>query len=301
MRNFGHRNKVVFLLMLLVIAACEKKETVVTHTDLVVSGNEQPPYDGIPEVQITNYVNKLYIDLTGLEPTDDELNDDVSYLQDNDLSAAARTTIVQSIISKDEFHNRLFQSTSGLLLNGFSESDIQDIYDENVFVRDFLYASGDTLSGQFMDFEVSKIEDLQAAKDDYKNGTATINEYFKRFCFNLIYDEINMGSENFVIACFENLLKRYPTETELENGVEMVDGGSVNVLLRDGNSKEDFLDIITHNNGFYEGRIIEAFQLLLIREPSSEEMSTYSADMVENGSIEEVWIQLTITDEYAGF
>ena len=301
MRNFDFRILLLCGLMLLNIMACEKKETVITHTDLIIDGNEQPPYDGIPEVQITNYVNKLYIDLTGLEPTQDELENDVTYLQDNELSKSARTTVVQGIIAKDAFHDRLFQSTSSQLLNGFSESDIQEIYDENVFIRDFLYASGDTLSGQFMDFEISKISDLQAAKSDYKNGVISINNYFKRFCYNLIYDEINMGSENFVISCFENLFKRYPTESELENGVEMVDGGSTNVLLKDGNSKEDFLDIVTHNKGFYEGRIFEAFQLLLIREPDSEEMSMFSADMIENGSLEEVWIQLTITDEYAGF
>jgi hypothetical protein len=110
-----------------------------------------------------------------------------------------------------------------------------------------------------------------------------------------------MGSENFAISCFENLLKRYPTDAELNNSVTMIDGQPSQVLLAGGNSKLDFANIIVESSDFHSGLIIDAFQQLLLRKPSSEELSTATVRFVNEKDYAQELVLLVITDEYAGF
>ena len=55
-------------------ASCEKDliERDV-HENLVIDSNTIPPYLGVTSIKVKNYINQLYIDLTGLEPLDDEM------------------------------------------------------------------------------------------------------------------------------------------------------------------------------------------------------------------------------------
>ena len=120
------------------------------------------------------------------------------------------------------------------------------------------------------------------AKTDYESGSITVNEFMQRVCYNYFYDQINMGSENFVLSCFENFLKRFPTDEELVSAITMVDGFSSQLLFRDGSTKKDFVEIITSDPGFYEGLTIDIYQQLLARNPDSEEMNDATLFLTEN-------------------
>ena len=54
------------LLGLISLQACEQNE------DVLIPGNKQPDYSGVPTIKVENYVNRLFIDLLGREATDSE-------------------------------------------------------------------------------------------------------------------------------------------------------------------------------------------------------------------------------------
>ena len=284
----------------LILASCQKEEKIV-HEELIVQGNQAPDYNGISSVLIKNYVNKVYIDLLGIEAAASEADSLVAFLKENSLSAEARKEVIGALTKYQEYHDRLFQISTDLFLNGMSMDEIDKVHTEYAAVRDLFYQQGDTFSAQFIGFEVKKLEAVLNAPQEYQKGDIDLNEYYRRLSYNLIYDEINMGSDNFVISCFENLFKRKPTESEKETGVNMVDGISTQVLRKEGRTKADFLDIVTQDIEFYQGRVLDAFRTYLQRDPSSSEMGEATASYVETNDYSELQISILITDEYAGF
>jgi len=291
---------ILFSFLFLLIFSCKKEEKI-DHQNLIVSGNTPPLYNGIPTILVDNYINKMNIDLIGLKPDEITREERVSYLEENDLSIEAREKVIDDILELDEYHNRLFQINSDLLLNGMNYDEVESVHTEYIAIRDFLYLNGDTFTGQIIDHELIKLQLVLDAKDQYRNGDITLNEYFKRMCYNLIYEEINMGSENFVISCFENFYKRYPTVGELENGVAMVDGQTSRLLLKEGKNKVDFLDILISNSEFFQGRVLDAFRSLLLRDPISQELSEVTEKFITTDDYKNVQKDIAKTDEYAGF
>jgi hypothetical protein len=47
----------------------------------VIDGNKPPTYEGVSQTQIEVYISKLYIDLLGLQATQLEITNGVSYLK----------------------------------------------------------------------------------------------------------------------------------------------------------------------------------------------------------------------------
>jgi len=290
-----------FLLFILTTFSCKKEENIQVYEDLRVSGNMAPPFEGVTTLKVINYVNKLYIDLTGEEPTPSQLDIDVNYLESNDLSEASRQKIISDIMELERYHDRLYNLVSTSLINGIGVSQIEELIQEYEAIRDDSFLKKDSALGYFFENEIKKAQDLLNAKSDYKSGIITINEYYYRFVYNGVYDEINMGSENFVISCFENLFNRYPTLGEINNGVKMVDSEPAFILQKDGNSKTDFLDILLQNTEFYSGLVVNMYLSFLVRNPSSEELTDATILFAVNSDFQELQTTILKTDEYAGF
>lgn len=284
-----------------VVTSCKKTEVREIHENLVITGNTPPPYNGVTELQVSNYVNRLYIDLVGEQPTDNTLNYHVAFLQNNDLSDSARTVLVDSLLTTQDYFERFFILTSGAMLNGIDKAEINNQLLTLQAAADLYYQSGDSVLGQFFDFEIVKLNDLLVADSALMVGDIDINEYYRRFIWNSVYDEVNMGSENFVVACFENLFNRLPTEAELASGVAMVDGQANVILLMDGDSKLDFINIVTTVDEFYQGLVLDTYLSFLLRDPSSSEMTNESMSLSVSGDLKALQTTLLISDEYAGF
>ena len=290
----------VFSLFVLAFLSCRKEEKT-DHQNLIVSGNTPPPYNGISSILIDNYVNKLYVDLIGLNPDGITKSNTTSYLKENKLSLDSRNKVIDDILAMNEYDSRFYQVNADLMLNGMGYNEVQKTHDEYANLRDLLYASGDTFTAQVVEKEVDKLRLVLEAPQDYKTGTIGMGLYLYRMANNLIYDEINMGSENFVKACFENMFKRSPTTEELRNGVDMVDGQPVQLLLKAGRNKLDFLDIMTGNLEFFQGRILDAYRTYLLRNPDSQELSYLTDVFVQSDDYGMVQKEILTKDEYAGF
>lgn len=292
LKTFG-----VFFFAILMLVACKKSK------DIIIPDNDIPYYEGVTTLQVQTYVTKAYIDITGKEPTIAARDAMVNDLKNNGLDSAARAAFISSLQTGSDYVTQFNNVYIAPMFDGVYDSlSIVVVVDELVYFRSLAVANGDSALSQFWANEVSKMILVRDASYNYHRGAISINEFKRRMANNYAYDNINMGTINFVIACFENYLKRLPTDQEQSNSETMVDGQSSRIFMRDGSSKGNFLDIMTTSAGFYEGLVIDTYLHLLSRRPNSIEMGWNTEDLsLGTKSIKDIQRNIAISKEYAGF
>ena len=282
-------------------SSCKKEEVEIIHENLIIEDNEAPPYKGVSTLQIQNYVTKIYIDLLGIEPSEMTLEAEVQFLKDNQIEESARKQVAEKLLITNAYHQRFLEMNSNNFIEGADSFRIAEEKQTFEFVRDFHLQNGDTLMAQIIQLKINEMQNLLLAKQQLKNNTITLNQYYSYFITNYFYDEINMGSENFVKATFEDLFYRFPTNAELEAGKKMVDGNPSQIFLNDGNSKGAYIRIVTTSNEFYEGLTKMIYDHLLSRKPTSAELGEGTIMIKNSGSIKELQLNIIKSKEYAGF
>lgn len=294
------QTKYLLVLLLPLLSYSCSRDSVV-HEDLIIDGNVAPPIDGVAEITLNNYINNLYIDLYGRAATEDEISDHVTYLKENNYAESARKVIVEELLNNWDYYKNFNLLTSQKLLVNLDSFSLKSQIDYWVYIIDLLNATGMETEAYYYTYENNRLLLLSTAHVDLYNGVIGIKEYYRRYIDNYFYDQVNMGSENFVVSCFTNLLHRYPTDDEKLQGVNMCDGGSGHLFLQDGSSKGDFIEIFVNSLEFYQGQVIEVYQAFLARLPESVEMNEYSLQMQEEDNFNNVKVDILISEEYAGF
>lgn len=272
--------------------SCTKKENV------YVPDNEAPPDTSISTLKIEAYVNRCFISLLGRKPDDNELASAVQTLRDSSLSSGSRKLVLDGILNREEFLIKTYLNDGILLLNtwdtalySFYLGQVQSLrQDPNNAAN---YAAYDTI--------IIGLQRLLAIPTDLLAGNISISTMHNRMVNNFVYDEINMGSENYVRSMFDHFLLRYPTTSELTEGVKMVDGFESVVFLANGESKYDFNTIFFNTRAYYEGQVRWAFQRFLYRDANTEELVYYTDLYSQNGDQKTFFRELLSTNEYAGF
>ena len=255
----------LLLILSLLITACQPETEIIRVPD-----NDVVPDKTVPEVIQENYINKLYIGLLGRKPSTTELQQNLNTLDQNNAALADRKKVIESILSKEDYTRRMFDIARAEMLNNIDTTEIvfqislfnsltQDPQYEPFLV--YLYA------------EIDKMVQLRNLPKDLRTGAASRAEMHRRMAFNYFYDEINMGSQNFILSVFEYFLGRYPTVAEEEAAILMVDGFGSVLFGMEGNSKTDFLDVFLNSTDYHEGQVIDVYNDFLLREPTSTEMA----------------------------
>jgi hypothetical protein len=291
----------LFIVSVAVMGGCRKSLTEEIYLDTLITDNDAPPYDGVSEVQVSNYINKLFIDLIGREPTAQELSEIKTFLAANELDFASRDSVAEKLLGSDDYFLRLAAITSADFINAVDSSGIA----YEIALIEFVWEL-DSINGNFQNYiyyqaELNKLFALQSAAADYAAALIGVNEFFARYLNNYFYDQVNMGSENFVKGSFDDLFRRSPTDAELQNGVAMVDNASSILFLQSGNSKGQYIGIVTTCDEFYEGLVKKSFQQLLLREPGSQEIASGISAIKQNNDWQAYIKSIVKTDEYAGF
>ena len=286
-----HLPKTGMLLFGLCLAcACTKYETV------LVTDNDPPVVNNVPAIKIENYVNRIFIDLLGREPLDEEMADETAALREADLSQEARAALIQKLQTstaavvgdtsyQHAYYRHLYNQAKVRCLEGVSDLTIEE---EISAVTDSL--------------KKLKLIALLHARSDLQNGAIDIGQFFARMVDNNIYDVINMNTFNFVNATFDNLYWRYPTDAEFNAGFKMVEYNSEETLFgQTGSSKDDYVQIVTGNAELYEGLIIWAYRQLLSREPATAETAALLSGFFTARDFPLVQQTIMVTDEYANF
>ncbi len=296
----------LFLFILMSLVSCKKEE-------VVFEDNTIPPYSEIPTVVVQNYVNRLFIDLIGREPLDAEMETEVSLLEEANLSSEARVNLVNQLMFDTAplpgdssytfaYHVKLYDDLKARFLEGASED-----------VLNFQYgiyrgqAIADSINGDFSSYtlnmqEANRIALVQSSRSALQSGAILIDEMVKRMLVNGIYDEINMNSFNFINATYNDLFFRFPTASELELAYNVIEFNQAATIYGSlAQTKTDYVDILVANSEFDEGMIIWAYESLLARTPSSNEVFELVIPFSNNYNFKEVQRTILISDEYAGF
>ena len=300
-------SRIIYISLLLAFLFSCKKD------DDVIPNNNAPYYSEIPTILLENYVNRIYIDLIGREPLDIEMEQDVQYLRDADVSQESRNDLLYKLQNdtnyvegdssyKFVYYHRIYGMLKARLLEGVSNSYIGSELNNWYSNYENALAAGDILSANKKLLQYNILNDVLLSELQYYHGEIEINEMHRRMIYNSVYDNIHMNTFNYVNAAFDNLLFRFPTQYEFSQTYTMLqDNTSQIVLGSSGNNKEDFSYIITNTREFYEGIIIWSYQTLLARMPTVQELDYLMQVFYIDHDFQWVQRQIMKDDEYAQF
>lgn len=285
------RRMLALFISILFIASCNKTE------DVTIKNNIPPPDHTIDSSTISIYVNKAYINLLGREPSSSERATGLGILRQDNFSLANRQQFIGSLFSKSEYILNQYSVANNEYLRNLDSLEIeQELYLLNYFLTQPQYAP----FYDMVNMEIARIDTLKMVLPGMISGTVNYKAMLSRMTNNYFYDQINMGSENFVVSTYQNFLFRYPTDAELANGILMVNGGTTNVFLKPGKSKQDYIHIFFETDDYYEGQVRFVFKKYLFREPSPAEISLYAGIYKSSGDYKELQKAVFTLNEYAG-
>ena len=296
----------VLVFLLATVVGCKK--------DPVYFGDNDPPYyEGIADVLIENYVNRIFIDLIGREPLDGEMTSEVNALKVANLSMESREVLItklqtdESFIAgdgsyKQAYYQRVYDLSKARFMEAASDAEINTylgIIQNRVNVDS---AAGLLDEAEFGRAEVAKLQAVLNSNDDYRNGLIEIKDMCGYMINNDVYDDINMNTFNFINASFDNMFFRFPTEVEFFAGFNMVEHNTPGSIFGlSGQNKDEYIAILNTSREFYQGMIIWVYQQALAREPSAEEVALLMEDFFESHDLQAVQVDVLKTDEYAQF
>jgi hypothetical protein len=280
----------LFLFFILIISSCTKFE------DVIVDGNTHPNDPTIENTVIENYVNKLYISTIGREPTKVEFDDNFETLREANLSQQSREIVIDKVLDKAEYFNNLFKIESANILNGVDTAMINERY----YLYKYFLMNASGFDSIYIGYEFERLSVLKQALPELNAGTITNTELYKRMVNNNFFDDINMGTENFVVAMFQHFLLRYPTGAEVENASDMVNDGNATLFFETGNGKDDFISIFFSSDEYYTGQTSILFNRYLFRYPSSEESVNYSLDYINTDDYKILQRRILSANEFIG-
>jgi len=285
------RKLLLAFLGIAILASCKKDDFE------YIEGNTAPPDNTIESVVKENYVNKLYISVLGRQASDEEYNAGLAILNAGKLNDSSREALVDVVLANEEYLHNEFETVRNDLLNSSDTSDFT--FWVNIFESNKL-TTNDPFLLDLYDVAIAKLELCQQIIPDLQSESINFIEVQRRCCNNTIYDDINMGTENFVVSMYQNFLFRYPTIDELQAASRMVDGYESVVFFEIGRSKDDFLDVFLGSDEYFEGQVRTAFNRFLYREPSTEELNALRVQYESDKDFKSMQKQILINDEYVG-
>ncbi len=301
------RVPILLFLSLILITSCRK------DGGELIPDNDAPPFSKVSSVKIRNYVNRLYIDLIGREPLDEEMNLETFFLQQSNADFASREALVNKIMFDSTFRDgdtsyslayfkRIYELNKIRLLEGVSDELLAD--EAGIFRSNAISDSlGNDLPGyeENMQKYTQLIQVLNSLKA-LKAGSISIQDQLSFMLQNTIYDLINMNSFNYVNAAFNDLLYRFPTQNEFNISFNMVEDNVPGTIFNQtGQTKGDFASIISQSNECTQGIIIWCYTTLLAREPSSQELYQELQAFGVDKNLQKLQLRILISNEYANF
>ncbi|MBK8846455.1 MAG: hypothetical protein IPO27_07910 [Bacteroidetes bacterium] len=281
----------VLVLFSLLIFSCKKYETVTEPN------NTPPPDYTVDEVKVENYVNKSFITLIGREPSTAELGFYKQNLLVANFSMAERKEFLQDVIKLPDYLTHTYTVFLAELLNN------QDTTDISLMISVFGILLNDTTYAPFWSIiqeEQNRLIDFQKFNNEWAVGNKRVDELHRMMVDNYFYDQINMGSLNYVISVFQHFLLRNPSNSEETSCVTMIDGQSALLFGQLGKSKKDFNDIFFNSDDYFEGQVRKYFLRYYFREPDNAEMIKYTKDLKTYKDFTKFQSDILAENEFAG-
>jgi hypothetical protein len=263
-----------WLVVLLGVAACDDK----------ISG--QKPVGGTvdSDASIQRYLRRAYLDLTGTPPADADLTTATQQLHDQNNSAAARGTLVDSLIAKPEFAKVWTQELENSIFAG------NDVGQQYALICGIVRGDADCLSCTATDSctcscpEITPLlterTQLETTATDFA-ANITSSTIERRYANAEGYYALIGTPEARVGSLFTDFLARTAESDEIENGRAMIIGSLITgspaglMFHAEGASYADLLDIIFKSEVYRESVIRRVFLRYLAREPSPAELAHF--------------------------
>lgn len=260
----SHRIILCFFGISMLLASCGR--------DTVVPVDNFPADSTITQVELENYINRTHIALLNRKPTASEFSQSIQQLDINPYDRDIRDAYITSIQDMQRSRWAVWQFLSDRILDGTDTADV--------------YWSAQRYQQRVNNSSTQTEQDYwQGLLDRTNNNIATLNGWYSNdSTFDAligwmvrmpVYDEINMGTENFVVSIYQHFYHRYPTDHELEQASDMVDRQWGLLYGTNGNSKADFIGIFTTQGEFKQGIIINVFESYLNRLPTTFETDRF--------------------------
>lgn len=280
--------KPVFLLLIFSLLACTKEEI------NLIDGNTAPSDPTISNNTKNNYINKIFIKLLDRKADSVEFNAAINLLNEDPGSQSKRKEVLNLVKANPEYSHVIWKNIRELLLDGIDTAEINDEYGD--LKDDWSTATGSAKDA--LEYEWKRLEFILDGAEKFEAKTSSWEDLQKAACNNLIYDDINMGSENFVVSVFQSLLNRYPTIEELDAAKDMVDGRPAILFLQTGQTKSDFLDIFFSVRSYQEGQVSLLFNDNLFRSPTSSELIEYTNFYIYKNDFESLLLEVLSSATY---
>ena len=279
--------KLGLIILIFTLVSCTKYEIE------TIDGNQPPDETVITTDMREAYVNRLYITLLGRKANADEFAASLKVLG-SQASRSDRELLIDSLASKEDYLQQLYTIARADYLESVDTATIRYDYEQAVMI---LQNSTGNSREYWLD-RVERIGRLLRIPGQLDSNLIDIIEVHRRVVDNPYYDDINMGTENFVVACFQNFLFRYPTDVELDECSDMVDGFPASLFFQAGSSKEDFINIFFSSDDYYEGQVVNLYRKYLFRQPTTNEVSIKMADYAQNLNYLTLQKEILASDEY---
>ena len=295
----------IILILLITQDSCKK--------DPFIDNNYPPNYANVSTAKIKNYINRLYIDLLGREPLATEMTRDLEALKSDSLSIDARKNIINFLQTDTVYHegdssyqkayyNRLYETLKARLIEGVEDDYIYEQLGVILSSLPPARAAGDSFQVAQITEDIAECYAVLNIKNDLLLKNIDIAGAHKVLIDNFVYEAINMNTFNFVNSTFDNLFYRYPTAEEFRIGYNMIENNQSGYILgKNGNSRGDYLDIVTQSLSFREGIIRWAYKSLVQRDPTANEVSTFLNFYGDKINYEDLQKTIMASDEYAHF
>lgn len=259
------------ILLSLLLVSCTR--------DNIVPVDNLPADSTITQIELENYINKTHIALLNRKPTQAELTQSLQQLDVDRYNRSIRDTYVLGIQDLDRSKWAIWQFLSDRILDGIDTTQVRESADIFQYRVD---NSGTQNEKDYWQWLLDRTNNNLVALEGWYNQDSTYNSLVGWMVRMPIYDEINMGTENFVVSIYQHFYHRYPTDHELTQASKMVDRQWGLLYGVNGNSKADFLNIFLNQGEFQQGVIINAFESYLNRIPTTIESDKYH-DHFNNG------------------
>lgn len=254
------RIRTSLILLSLLLASCAR--------DNIVPVDNLPADSTITQIELENYINKTHIALLNRKPTQAELTQSLQQLDVDRYNRSIRDTYVLGIQDLDRSKWAIWQFLSDRILDGIDTTQVRESADIFQYRVDNSSTQNEKDYWQWL---LDRTNNNLVALEGWYNQDSTYNSLVGWMVRMPIYDEINMGTENFVVSIYQHFYHRYPTDHELTQASKMVDRQWGLLYGVNGNSKADFLNIFLNQGEFQQGLIINAFESYLNRIPTTIE------------------------------
>jgi hypothetical protein len=203
--------------------------------------------------------------------------------------------VFNTIVANREYAQRVFDILRAEHLNNVDTNFIKFEIGQQ---QNFIFENPNSPARPEVQRSIDRMQMLMRIPRDVHDRRIDQQEAFKRTINNYFYDQVNMGTENFVLATFEAFCQRAPTTAELQTAVNMCEGNSGVLFLREGGSKEDYMNILLTSGEYYQGQVINLYLRYFLRQPANDEARSLSAQYASTRDYIQLQRSLLTSDAY---